>query len=221
MTNELVLTFHGIGTCPEWVAEAERPYWIGCDEFRWILDDVAEQDRLPVVITFDDGNQSDLEIAAPELTARDMKGIFFPCSDRIGCNHYLGSEELRALAEAGFTVGSHGVAHVPWKGMAKQELEVEVGQSKTEISEACGHPVTVAALPFGAYDAATLSALRAAGYEAVYSSDPGLSQSDAWFRRRWSWVAGRDFSIERLARISCSPKNRLISGFKHHIKARR
>ena len=73
------------------------------------------------------------------------------------------------------------------------------------LEDLLGEPVSKAALPFGAYDAACLRAVKRSGYTTVYSSDPGMTGSAAWFRRRWSYRRDIDFDVSRLARRSRSP----------------
>lgn len=221
MLESLTLTFHGVGTPPKGIPETELPYWIDLDAFRRVLDQVCEMQVVDVMVTFDDGNRSDIEIAARELNDRGLPGLFFPCSGRIGRPGYLDAADLKALVAQGFEIGSHGIAHVPWKGLSTTDLEAEVAQSQMAISAACGRPVTAAALPFGAYDRRALAALRRAEYAAVYSSDPGMSRAGTWFRRRWSWVASRDFDIATIVRTSRHPRHRMVSGLKHWVKALR
>ena len=65
---------------------------------------------MPVVITFDDGNESDALIALPELVKRNLKAFFFVVGGRIGLPHYLDRVALRDLISAGMEIGSHGNA---------------------------------------------------------------------------------------------------------------
>jgi peptidoglycan/xylan/chitin deacetylase (PgdA/CDA1 family) len=57
-------------------------------------------------------------------------------------------------------------------------------QSKKILEEVCGKPVRYAAIPFGRYNAAVIAAGRKAGYEALYSSDGGSSNPQAFLRPR-------------------------------------
>lgn len=165
---------HGIGT-PERVLEpGESRYWISRAQFTALLDMiVALPDPGTVRITFDDGNMSDHDIALPELAARGLRAEFFVLSGRIGRPGSLDVAHVRALLDAGMTIGSHGVDHVDWRRAAPDRLAAEVGQSRARLEEICDRPVTRAAIPFGSYDGRVLRALRQAGYDRVYSSDKG------------------------------------------------
>jgi len=218
------LTFHGIGPAPSWVPANEVPYWIGEEDFRKLIAQMSNANkRLQVefVATFDDGNLSDIEIAAPVLKAQSVKGIFFPCAGRIEQGGYLSAKDLRKLRDAGFSVGSHGVDHLPWTTLAEADLHRETTEAKAMIEAALGAPVTDAALPFGSYNRRTLAALQAAGFEKVFSSDPGLSPRDAWFVRRFSYRTDRVFDLDEIVATHSSALKRTLTEIKHQIKALR
>lgn len=224
MTQDLVLTFHGIGSPPPGIPEAERPYWMPAADFLAFLEGAvakAQQLGLRLTATFDDGNRSDLEIAAPALRRHGIAGLFFPCSGRLGKPGYLAAADLRHLVGMGFGVGSHGVDHLPWASLSPAQLAAELALSKTAIEAAIGQPVTAAAMPFGSYDRRVLGGLRRAGYRTVYSSDPGFGRSGAFFQRRWSYRQGMDFDLERLAKLSRAPARRAAGAVKHLVKSLR
>lgn len=224
MSRELVLSFHGIGTAPRYVPEAEQPYWIRENDFATFVASAAIQAQdlgITLVASFDDGNRSDRDVAAPLLKRHGIRGVFFPCTGRIGHPAYLGVEDIRALEREGFEIGSHGIEHVPWTGLDGDALERETVGSKAAMQEILRRDVLSAAIPFGAYNRRVLAALRAAGYGTVYSSDTGLSQAGQWFRRRWTYRADVPFEIGQLAAISITFRHRLVTASKNLIKSLR
>ena len=224
MMQDIVLTFHGIGPPPAWVPEAERPYWMPKADFLAFIAQVGSQARdldLRLTASFDDGNLSDLEIAAPALRQHAIAGLFFPCSGRIGKPGYLSADSIRTLSDQGFGIGTHGVDHLPWASLGPAALSDEVNQSKTVIETVLGRAINAAALPFGSYNRRVLAALRAAGYSTVYSSDPGLAQQGALFQRRWSYKTGMDFDLRSLARQSRDPVRKIVGSAKQLIKSLR
>jgi hypothetical protein len=56
----LVLHFHGLGPVPGPVGPVERHYWCDRERFNSILNCIMLTARVPVELTFDDGNISDL-----------------------------------------------------------------------------------------------------------------------------------------------------------------
>ena len=172
--RRVILNFHGLGTPARPLEPGEAPYWVSPEFF---ADTLALVQRLkPHVethITFDDGNLSDLEIAAPLLAEHGMQARFFVLSARIGQPGSLSADDIRALQGAGHLIGSHGAGHIDWKGLDAPGQIREYDTARAEIAAVTGAPVTEAAIPFGRYNRAVLSALAARGYTRVYSSDGG------------------------------------------------
>jgi peptidoglycan/xylan/chitin deacetylase (PgdA/CDA1 family) len=133
----------------------------------------------------------------------------------------LTEADLRTLDRHAFEVGSHGVDHVPWRRLDPAALHHEIAHSKAVIERILEHDITSAALPFGYYDAATLRLLRESGYEAIYSSEPGISPADSWFRHRWCYREDRRFDIQSIARRSRELRFRMVSRGKHFLKSLR
>lgn len=210
--NQLrVLNFHGIGT-PERVLEAgEADYWIGVDRFCSVLDRIVDHpDRERLFITFDDGNVSDLTIAAPELQRRGLIASFFVVTQRIGKPGSLGETDIRTLMDSGMRIGSHGVGHRDWANLSASELDDELSGSKATLENICGEPVRFAAIPFGRYNAAVLAALRKTGYVAAYSSDGGCMDAAAFVRPRTSIRRQMtDPELERILSGQMHPLRRL------------
>ena len=189
MTSQSILIFHGIGTPrPELPAE-EHPYWIGRDFFDEILALVrARAATCPVLLTFDDGNASDLH-AAERLKSHGLDGKFYLLTGRFGQPHYLSRDDARDLDHAGFEVGLHGRGHVDWRHAAKAELDAETIDARADLADAVGKPVTSAAIPFGAYNRRVIDHLRRQSFDRIYTSDAGPARTDGLFRRRTAVMA--------------------------------
>lgn len=183
----VALIFHGIGTPARDLEPGEAPYWVSVAQFEAVLDRIAAlPDPGPIRISFDDGNASDHDIALPRLLARGMVADFFVLSGRLGRPGSLDAGQVRALLAAGMTIGSHGIAHLNWRGLDDAALEEELSLSRRRLEEVTGKPVTTAGIPFGSYDARVLRALRKAGYTAAWSSDRGRMNPQAFLRPRTS-----------------------------------
>jgi peptidoglycan/xylan/chitin deacetylase (PgdA/CDA1 family) len=183
--------FHGIGTPARLLEPGEAPYWISKDHYASVLDLIcALPDPGKIRISFDDGNLSDLDIGLPLLLERGLRADFFVLTGRIGKPGSLDAGDILALQTAGMMIGSHGINHLKWSRLAPADLRAEVQDSRQMLETICGKPVHSAAIPFGAYNATVLRALRAAGYTSVYSSDGGTMNSPAFLRPRSSVKAG-------------------------------
>jgi peptidoglycan/xylan/chitin deacetylase (PgdA/CDA1 family) len=174
----IVLNFHLIGKPTRVLAAGEAEVSLDRHQFAEILD--AVRDRTDVHLTFDDGNSSDVSVALPELMRRGLRAEFFICPGRFGAAEFVDEHDVHALRQAGMSLGSHGMDHVPWRKLDRPGIDREIVQAKRRLEDVLQAPVATAACPFGAYDRRTLSALRAAGFKRVYTSDRGRANANDW-----------------------------------------
>jgi peptidoglycan/xylan/chitin deacetylase (PgdA/CDA1 family) len=200
VTTRTALNFHGIGAPSRDLDAGEGAYWIGEDRFTAILTRLVRDDRRDsTVITFDDGNASDVEVALPLLVRHGLTATFFLVTDRIDRPGSLSLDDIRRLRDEGMTIGSHGVAHRDWSALDRPALRTELRQSREILSEICGDPVDLAAIPFGNYTGGVLREIRAAGYSCAYSSDGGVMDTRRFLRPRTSVTrAMKETDIEAL-----------------------
>jgi len=192
------LTFHGVGPAPRALDDGEAGVWISRDRFLGLLDEITGRDD--VLVSFDDGNASDLEIALPALQERHLHATFFVVAGRIGQPGFLDPAGVRELAAAGMDIGCHGMRHRPWRGLGDQDLREELIDAKAALENLVGRPVTTAACPFGSYDRHVLESTRRAGYRRVYTSDRGTARPDDFLQARNSVRRGDEPGL--LGRIS-------------------
>lgn len=189
MAREIVFNFHGVGEPQRALEPGEAAFWISVDQFRDAVDAIRAAGRrgdTPIRVTFDDGNASDVEIAAPILAENDLTAEFFVLAGRLGRPGSLDDTGVRALADMGMAIGVHGADHLDWRKLDDAAAKRELIWARDRLSAVVDAPMTAAAIPFGAYDALVLKRLRRAGYERVYTSDGGPTRSDAWLRARTS-----------------------------------
>lgn len=171
--SRIALMFHGVGDVPSGIPAAERPYWISKSFFREIVDLVRSREfEHEVVLTFDDGNSTDL-FAASELVQAGLKGHFFVLAGRMGTPGYLDSVSAREIVQAGMEVGLHGHSHVNWRANHSSDWKREIGEARSELEDAIDATITSVAIPFGYYDRKVLRFLMRSGFDRIYTSDPG------------------------------------------------
>ncbi|MDH2414830.1 polysaccharide deacetylase family protein [Nocardioides sp. CER19] len=178
------ICLHGIGRPARPMEPGEDAYWIDPSLFEQVLDVAASDPR--VRISFDDGNASDLALGLPALRERGMTATFFVLAGRLDRPGSLSSADVRELVDAGMRIGTHGMDHVPWRGLSDASLRRELVDARIAIAEAAGTPVLDAALPLGRYDRRVLDALRREGYLSVHTSDRRWARDGAWLQPRFS-----------------------------------
>ena len=178
------LLFHGVGAPGPDVGAAEGAYFVSKDLFYAVLDEVRDDPRLEV--SFDDGYDSDVNVVLPALLERNMSARFFPLAGQLGRPGRVDSDALRELRCAGMTIGSHGMRHRSWRRMDSAARQEELIEARRVLSAAVDAPIETAACPFGDYDRGALTALRAQGYSAVFTSDRRRARDGAWLQPRYS-----------------------------------
>ena len=144
------LCFHGLGTPRRPLEPDEEQYWLDIAQFHEFLSVIR---RYPSIrITFDDGNESDAAHALPALLDHGLTASFFVVAGRLDHPGSLSSADVRDLARAGMTIGSHGMTHRPWRSLADPELGAELADATKVISSAAGQTIREVACPFGCYD---------------------------------------------------------------------
>lgn len=206
MTDPMVtnICFHGIGRPARALEAGESAYWIGVDSFHWFLDELAGRDD--VAISFDDGNLSDVVVGLPALLERGQTATFFALAGRLGQPGSLADADLRQLRSRGMTIGSHGMRHIPWRGLSLQARQEEFVRARELLAEASSGPVQDAALPLGRYDRGVLRGLRDLGYRHVFSSDRLPARQGGWFQPRYS--VGSSDTLATVRHILAGPSYR-------------
>lgn len=148
--------------------------WLREHGFRSVkLDDTEVDTENPVVISFDDGDVSNLTVALPLLAERGMAAECFVTSDYIGAPGMLTVQDVRALADAGIGVQSHGRSHRFLEDLDDEAMYAELRDSKARLEAASGRAVTALAFPGGRGGSRERDAALRLGYRHVLGSQPG------------------------------------------------
>lgn len=168
--------------------------------------DALTAPRFPntLVVTFDDAAASVYEHAAPRLAELGVPGTVFVPTDLpnapdsyawSGLEGWLGGEhehelrgmtweQLRALAGAGWEIGSHTCSHPHLTSVPDAELHRELTESKSECERQLGIACVSLAYPYGDVDSRVARAARSAGYlcGAATSETPTVPLPMLWPR---------------------------------------
>jgi len=166
-TNDLpILMYHAISS-PEVTALPQTSsieHAVKARDFRAQLDAIVDggyrtiklddldrpaSDPKSLLITFDDGHESDLIVAAPELARRNLHAIFFIVWSYLGRPGYLSRDQVIALRAQGFEIGSHGLTHTRLTQVGAAEASNELLESKRRLEDLLQEPIAALALPGG------------------------------------------------------------------------
>jgi peptidoglycan/xylan/chitin deacetylase (PgdA/CDA1 family) len=78
-------------------------------------------------------------------------------------------EELRAVADRGFEIGSHTVSHPHLPRLTEAEIDRELRESRARCEEQLGRPCRYLAYPYGEHDARVKILAERAGYDAAFT----------------------------------------------------
>lgn len=141
-----------------------------------LVDAIEGRVTLPpraVVITFDDGWQSQYDDAFRVLKQYRFTATFFVYTSAIGNGPaFMTWDELRELQHAGMTIGAHSRTH-PEMTKKSVSLGNEVDGSRADIQKNLGITPDLFAYPYGDWDDRVSAAVRSAGFRAARGMGDG------------------------------------------------
>lgn len=152
--------------------------------------------KINILLTFDDGYQSWVDVCMPIMEQYSFKGLFFINSGLLNAAHDADAvahfmrdrmlispkrpltwEGAAALVASGHSVGGHTVNHTRMSICDALKAEEEVVSDKARHEEKLNVVLTDFAYPFGTkkdYTKETEAIVRSAGYERQYSAVSGF-----------------------------------------------
>ena len=184
------------------------------------LTGAAEWPADPVVITFDDGFADNLEIAAPMLSAHDVRATVYVTTGYVGRVAMVGWSQVTELDAMGVEIGAHAHTHTPLDELPPGEAIDEIRGSKELLEDRLGHAVPSFAYPHGYSDARVRREVSAAGFRSACGVRNALSHTgdDRWNIARLTvrpdtslgmlerWLSGQSAPV---ARPHEAPKTRV------------
>lgn len=139
-------------------------------------------------VTFDDGFNSVINNALPELEklqipctifipanylgknpAWDIKGEFFDSKEEI-----INPERLVSLNQSLVKIGSHSLNHSDFTLMNSDIQKMEFIKSKNILEDLVKYSIDLFSFPYGAYNTEAINNGFASGYKFIYTSDPAF-----------------------------------------------
>jgi peptidoglycan/xylan/chitin deacetylase (PgdA/CDA1 family) len=135
--------------------------------------------RRAVVLTFDDGCDSDCAVALPILRRYGFPASFFVSPGLVGQRTYLSWEGVARLAAEGMEIGSHGVDHTLLGEVSAVDAEWQLRESRTQLEGRLKRRVDSVSLPGGSGGRRVARLALAVGYRHVMGSHPALARAGA------------------------------------------
>lgn len=128
-------------------------------------------------VVFDDSLAGVHHHAMPVLLELGVPATVFTVSAALGedpawwpgAARVMTSDEVREMADCGFTIASHTRTHCSLAGVSASVRVDEIVGSRSELEDLVGKRVDLFAYPFGHYDRDARESVEGAGYNAAYS----------------------------------------------------
>ena len=120
----------------------------------------------PVVISFDDGDESVSQNAFPIMQEIGFTGVLYLVGNYIGAQGYMNVEQIQILNHNGWEIGSHSMTH-PHLPEAHDQLYYEGAESRAFLAKELGASVNTFAYPYGEWDPFVVTKIFEYGYTAA------------------------------------------------------
>jgi peptidoglycan/xylan/chitin deacetylase (PgdA/CDA1 family) len=163
----------------------------------------------PIVITFDNGYESQFNAALPALRRMHWPAVLnLQLTGLPRSQGGLSEEAIRRLIASGWELDTQGYSHADLVRLGPAGLRHEVADARRVLQRRWRVPVHWFCYPSGHYDARVVAAVRAAGYRGSTTVVPG------WARRTNDAV--RLPRIRVVAGTSPAALEDLIAAARHH-----
>jgi peptidoglycan/xylan/chitin deacetylase (PgdA/CDA1 family) len=170
----------------------------------------------PVMITFDDGWDTQYKLAWPLLKKYGMVATFFinPQPIASGYQAYMTRDMIVSLNAAGNDIESHTWRHLALTRTAKvtaaqfQQRNVsELTRANSWIVKVTGKQPVALCYPFGYYDLETVGLAKSVGYKAGFTVDEGVADARPWdaFQMKRFTITSAETPASFLRRLTSGP----------------
>lgn len=122
----------------------------------------------PILITFDDGTDSQYMNALPELQKYQFGATFFIMTVTLDRPRYLSRKQVKELSDKGHVIGCHTWDHHNVTGYKADDWNTQLTKPTMLLEQITGKQVKYFAYPFGAWDTRAISELKKHKYLAAF-----------------------------------------------------
>ncbi|CAN5150388.1 hypothetical protein BH09BAC6_BH09BAC6_36880 [soil metagenome] len=178
----------------------------------------------PVMLTFDDTDGDQYEVARPELLKYGFKGVYFIVFNNIAKNkHFMTRSQVRQLATEGNVVACHTLTHANFIKLKGADWVNEIETPKRKLELLTGQPVKYFAYPYGLWNSQNLPELHKHGFLAAFQltqprdrNDPMMTirrviDAGYWDTAAFDWNIKHDFG-QKAVRKESGVKGKVVKG---------
>lgn len=163
-----------------------------------------------VILTFDDGHESNFTLALPMLQQFGFKAVFFITTDWIDTPHYMTTEQIKSLHNAGMGIGSHGLSHKFLDDMNDNEIMRELHDSMEKLAQVTGGNILSFSAPGGRSRHSVAAIAEGIGYRFLYTSQPGILNPESSLLSIPRIAVRTDTDIKTFKRMVCGDVDYMV-----------
>lgn len=129
----------------------------------------AELPAKPVMITFDDTQESQYIYGAAEMNKYGFKGVYFIMTISINRPRYMSKEQIKNLSDSGHVIAAHTWDHHMVTKYAGADWDTQLVKPQQQLEAITGKKVTYFAYPFGLWNEAAIPEIKSRGYELAFT----------------------------------------------------
>lgn len=123
----------------------------------------------PFMLTYDDTDDDQFNIAGPEMKKYGFKGVYFIMTVSMNRPKYMTRQQIKQLSDEGNVIASHTWDHHKFTGYnTDQDWVTQVEKPKKQIEEITGKPAPYFAYPYGLWDKKGIPELKKRGIKAAF-----------------------------------------------------
>ena len=223
-TRRVVLLYHAVGSGPDACPTeqfAKQISWLDANAEVLPLEELLAgrgKAKLQVAITFDDGYASVAHEAAPIMDRYGITGTVYltaacigeaestrrhsdPAQGHLSGEKFMLWSEARALQDAYWEIGSHGLDHVDMTGQDDEKLSHQIDSARMLIENRLGATCRAFAYPWGRNNARSQAAVAQAGHDHAAGTIHGPVRPGADMLSFRRIDIRREYEVEDLRRV--------------------
>ena len=142
------------------------------------------------MLTFDDTDLSQFEVALPVMEKYGFKGTFFIMTVTMGKPGYMSREQVKELSNRGHEIGSHTWDHQNMKKLPAEQYKIQVDKPNIQLKEITGKDTKYFAYPFGLWNTGSIQGLKDHNIKAAFQLVEARDTSDPLYTIRRMIVPG-------------------------------